>query len=244
MQRFFLAEDAFQGEVVYFPDDVSHQISRVLRMQIGDEVVCIHPLGKEFRVSLTDVNPRISIGQVLSVFAAAGEPVLQLDIYIALTQREKFEWILQKCTEVGAASITPVITERSLIAKKQTAEKKMERWEKIIKEAAEQSHRGRVPVLKDTLPFEQVCSQVRADRRLIASTEGQTTTIEKALSGGGINQVALLIGPEGGFSPTEIQAGMASGWQSITLGKRILRMETAAVVASALILYQMGEMGN
>ena len=96
MQRFFLSEEAFHGEVVYFPEDISHQITRVLRLNIGDEVVTIDPLGKEYMVVLTDVNPKICVAQVQEITTAAGEPKTQVDLYIALTQREKFEWVLQK----------------------------------------------------------------------------------------------------------------------------------------------------
>ncbi len=244
MQRFFLPEDAFQGEVVYFPQEISHQISRVLRMKTGEQVTAINPLGKEFILTLTDVNPKICIGTVQSIQAAQGEPALQLDLYVALTQREKFEWILQKSTELGVASITPVITERSLISNASAVEKKKDRWLKIIKEAAEQSQRGRVAALNPALPFEAVCSQVRADRRLMACTLESIQPLKIALGDGTINQVALLIGPEGGFTQLEVQRGLASGWQPFTMGKRILRMETAAIVACALILYECHEMGG
>lgn len=243
MQRFFLNEDAFQGEVVYFPEEVSHQISRVLRMKPGDVVVAINPLGKEFRLTLQDVNPKICIGKVISVQAAQGEPTLQLDLFVALTQREKFEWILQKCTEVGVSSITPVFTERSLVLNQQVVEKKQDRWEKIIREAAEQSQRGRVPELKEALDYETVCSQVRADRRLIAWVGETSQNLASVMGDGKINQLALLIGPEGGFSSTEVQNALASGWSPFTMGKRILRMETAAVVACALIFYECKDMG-
>ncbi|MAT43562.1 MAG: 16S rRNA (uracil(1498)-N(3))-methyltransferase [Anaerolineaceae bacterium] len=243
MQRFFLTEDAFQGEVIYFPEDISHQISRVLRMKPGDQVVAINPLGKEYHLTLQDVNPKICIGKVDSVQAAMGEPTLQLDLYVALTQREKFEWILQKCTEVGVSSITPVVTERSLVFNQQSVDKKQERWQKILKEAAEQSQRGRVPDLKETLDYETVCSQVRADRRLIAWVGETSQNLKAALGDGSVNQLALLIGPEGGFSTKEIQTAIASGWSPFTMGKRVLRMETAAVVACALIFYESEEMG-
>lgn len=244
MQRFFLTEDAFQGAVVYFPEEVSHQISRVLRMKPGETVTAVNPFGKEFVLTLQDVNPKICIGQVVTVQSAQGEPLLQLDLYIALTQREKFEWILQKCTEIGVASITPVLTERSLVLNQQAAVKKKERWLKILKEAAEQSQRGRVPVLNETMDFESVSSLVRADRRLIAWVGETSQNLKTALGDGKINQLALLIGPEGGFSAKEVQNALASGWQPFTMGKRVLRMETAAVAACALILYEFNEMGG
>ncbi len=244
MQRFFLSEEAFHGEVVYFPEDISHQITRVLRLKIGDEVVTIDPLGKEYMVVLTDVNPKICVAQVQEITTAAGEPKTQLDLYIALTQREKFEWVLQKCTEVGVASITPVVTERCLISKQDQADKKRDRWERIIKEAAEQSRRGKVPFLKETQSFEQVCGTVRAGQRLIAWEGNDGNSLANLLGESAVHQVALLIGPEGGFSPDEIRQARASGWDAFTMGKRILRMETAAVVASALILYQLNDMGD
>lgn len=244
MQRFFLSEDAFHGNIVYFPEDLSHQIMRVLRMKAGEQVIAIDPIGKEYTLTLSDINPKICIGQVDQVKTAEGEPNTQLDLYIALTQREKFEWILQKCTEVGISSITPVMTERSLVLKQQPADKKRERWQKILKEAAEQSRRGRVPVVREPEDFAQICSVVRADRRLIAWEGQDGSPLHTILADEDIQHVSLLIGPEGGFSMEEMRIAKASGWLPFTMGKRILRMETAAVVASALILYQLKDMGN
>jgi 16S rRNA (uracil1498-N3)-methyltransferase len=172
-----------------------------------------------------------------------GEPAARITLYLALTQREKFEWMLQKCTEVGAAAFVPVISSRSLVQERGDAAKKLERWGRIVREAAEQSQRGIVPEVRAPVKFEAALQDGSSYHLRLIPWEGeQATGLRQALAGlQNISSptLAVFIGPEGGFSVEEIEAARGAGFQPVTLGRRILRMETAAVVAAALILHEL-----
>jgi len=147
MQRFFLPAECFTSERVSFPLETARQLYHVLRMRPGEALVALDNQGSQFQVELEQVAPSRASGRIVSRAAAGGEPWVRVALYVSLAQREKFEWILQKCTEAGAASFTPVISSRSRVQDRTEVEKKMGRWGKIVREAAEQCERGRLPEL-------------------------------------------------------------------------------------------------
>ena len=217
---------------------------QVLRLKPDAVVMVLDGEGKEYQVRLITLSAQQCEGTVESMNAALGEPKTTLNLYLCLTQREKFEWILQKCTEVGVSKIIPVISSRSLLQDAREALNKYERWQRILQEAAEQSHRGRVPGLEAPLRFAAAVKQAGQSTAccLIPWEEEKSLSLRQALQKDASQEVALLIGPEGGFSAEEVALAQSEGFVSVTLGRRILRMETAAVVASALVLYERGEM--
>ena len=244
MHRFFLSPANIQDGTVTFTEFISRQMVQVLRLKSDAVVMVLDGGGKEYQVRLTSLSAQQCEGAVESVNAALGEPKTQLNLYLCLTQREKFEWILQKCTEVGVSKIIPVISSRSLLQDAREALNKYERWQRILQEAAEQSHRGRVPGLEAPLRFAAAVKQAGQGAAccLIPWEEEKSLSLRQALQKDTSQEVSLLIGPEGGFSTEEVALAQSEGFISVTLGKRILRMETAAVVASALVLYERGEM--
>jgi 16S rRNA (uracil1498-N3)-methyltransferase len=170
---------------------------------------------------------------------------VRIALFQSLLAREKFEWVLQKGTEVGVARFVPVQTERSIVRARQIDAKKLTRWRRILTEAAEQSHRGRIPELADAATWSEALSQLGAfDRTLIAATSGQTRSLKETLQLGDNvpSSIAALIGPEGGFSDDEVRQACELGAVPVGLGPRILRTETAAVVLPALIAHELGEM--
>lgn len=245
MNRFFVSPDCLQDGKVTFPAGTEHQLRRVLRLQPGQQVIVLDNQGSEFKVELyAGVGDTLG-GKILSSRRAAGEPHTRLTLYLCLSQREKFEWMLQKCTEVGAVGFVPVISSRSLVQNAKSVEKKYSRWQKIIQEAAEQSGRGRIPTLGAVLPFAKAVQAAAASGLSLIPWEGETAhSLKGALKDmpEGGQSIAALIGPEGGFSAEEVAAAQAAEIQPITLGARILRMETAAVVTAALVLHERGEM--
>jgi 16S rRNA (uracil1498-N3)-methyltransferase len=163
-----------------------------------------------------------------------------------MTSRDKVELILQKGTEVGVSKFSPFISSRSLVQSTALSDKRKLRWERIIREAAEQSHRGKLPALISPMRFKECLSANfdQHDLSLIAwegaaATEGALRESLKDFEG---LKIALFIGPEGGFSDDEIGTAKKAGCQVISLGERILRMETAALVFPAIVLYQLGEL--
>lgn len=238
MNRFFLSPDCFSPELIRFDGETSHQIKRVLRLKSGDEVIALDGCGWEYSVQLTQVGGAGVEGRILSSRQTTAEPKTHLTLLVGLTQREKFEWVLQKCTEIGAAAFTPVITSRSLVQDIRSAEQKTERWQMILKEAAEQSGRGRIPMLNPPVLYLQALEQLRNfDLGLVASEAEQKTPVTAAIKRFQGESLGVLIGPEGGLTVDEIQRAQKAGIRPVSLGPRILRMETAAIVAAALILH-------
>jgi 16S rRNA (uracil1498-N3)-methyltransferase len=245
--RFFVAASNFEGDRVRLSREQAHQVHQVLRLGAGDTLVVLDDRGMEYDVTLTMVGQKEAVGRVTGSRDAAGEPKVQLTLFQSLLAREKFEWVLQKATEIGVAQFVPVLTGRSLVRTKQIDENKLDRWRRIVTEAAEQSHRGRIPKIEPIVPFGDVFARfVGFDRLLIAAPSQETTGLRDALQGvsRADASIALMIGPEGGFTDEEVAMACQKGAGAVGLGPRILRTETAAVVASALILYELGEMGR
>ena len=246
MHRFFLPPTCIQSENIIFPPDVAHQLKQVLHQREGQLVIVLDDQGMEYEVKLVSLQAHAAQGQIQIRRTAQGESSVKLALFLCLSQREKFEWMLQKCTEVGVNAFTPVISSRSLVQQSEEVRKKYPRWQKIVQEAAEQSGRGRLPKLNPPLSFEQAVleSQIN-NRNAYLLWEGERARgLRQALTSIFPDQtrLALLVGPEGGFSDTEANLAVNAGLLLVSLGTRILRMETAALVASALVLYEGGEM--
>ncbi len=242
MHRFFIPSQIINQAGVVLPQEVSRQIARVLRLEVGSQVVVLDGSGDEYTLNLVQVIPDAVVGKITKKEVSQGEPRTHVHMFLALTQRERFEWMLQKCTEIGVVSFTPLFTTRSLVQRTTEVEGKFIRWQKIIQEAAEQSHRGKLPQLNQTLTYSEFVKQP-----LEGSTTGlffweeegnnELKTVLKSVKN---NEINLVIGPEGGFTHEEAIAASGAGYISVSLGKRILRVETAAMIAAGLVLYELG----
>ena len=251
MHRFFLLPENIRDGKVFFPEDSSHQIHRVLRLRHDQIVNILDNQGSIYEVKLSRISAQGVEGEVLSQWHAEGEPHTQLSLYVCLTQREKFEWILQKCTEIGVIAFIPVISSRSLVQEKVFSQKRIVRWKRILKEAAEQCRRGRIPDLLPVLPFEQAIKKPKKQDtvRIILWEDETRLTMRQFLAGLSRDSehqpqnIEVLVGSEGGFTEEEVAAARLAGFISVSLGERILRMETASIAAAALILFDQGDMG-
>lgn len=243
MHRFFVLPTQIGQQTVRFDAEQAHQMRRVLRLRPGDRVLALDGRGGQYEVVLDEVSHARVVGRVAARDEAAGEPSVHLTLCQSLLRRDKFEWVLQKGTEIGVAAFAPVITRRSLVRGDDVTPEKMLRWERIIREAAEQSGRGQLPRLLPPAPFPEAIAAAAQARALIAWEGEARRTIGQALApAGDAPAVALFIGPEGGFEAEEIDAAAAQGIIPVTLGRRILRTETAAVVGAALVLYELGSL--
>ena len=213
----------------------------------GDRVAVLDNQGHLLTVMLrlSPSGDRV-MGEIRSIEAVESEPDTQVSLCFGLTKREKVELILQKGTEIGISSFRPFISSRTLVQTASFSAKKHERWERIIREAAEQSRRGLLPVLHPPVGFTDCLARAKQDHQLclLAWEEAEAGGTEelgslvKANAGGSI---AVFVGPEGGFSGDEVDAAKQLNTQVISLGKRILRMETAAIVFPAIVMYALGE---
>ncbi len=246
LNRFFLPFSTSGLQSITFPSDTSHQIARVLRLKPGEHVIILDGSGDEMDVVLDEVTSQSTSGHMVSRRTSPGEPRARLVLMVALTQREKFEWILQKCTEVGVSTFIPVITTRSLAQDPKDASRKLERWQKIVQEAAEQSGRGRIPAIQEPCKLPNALTLPAQDNlRLLAWEEEHAHSLPAVITAARGTQpprVTILIGPEGGITNEEADMAKAAGFQAVTLGSRILRMETAAIAAAILALHALGDM--
>jgi 16S rRNA (uracil1498-N3)-methyltransferase len=241
MNRFFISELSFQGERVSLENEQARQISRVLRLEVGDSIVVLDNKGFQYDVELTLVTAKEVVGRIGEKRPATGEPAVQVVLFQSLLAREKFEWVLQKGTESGVSVFVPMQTDRSLMRAKYVDDDRLMRWRRILTEAAEQAHRGRVPQIEPpTTLAEAVTRHRQFSRLLIAATAGKTQSLKEALAGDNPPEsVAILIGPEGGFSDEETNLAIEKGATPVHFGPRILRTETAGMIAPALILYEL-----
>lgn len=243
--RFFISPHQLQNGRVTFSNEQAQQIQKVLRLQPGQLVTVLDNMGWQYEVALTQVSRRETMGTVTSRAPAGGEPAVYLTLYQSVIKWDRFEWVLQKGTEVGVARFVPVITQRSLLqVGDEMNPNKVARWQRIIMEAAEQSRRGRLPELAPLVSLPEAMADAQSAGVALLPWEAATgETIRSVLARiqPPPTSVALFIGPEGGFTAGEVADGRSHHLIPVTLGQRILRAETAAIVAAALILAEFQE---
>lgn len=246
MHRFFVPQEAFERDEVSLPSSVAHQLRNVLRMAPGAHIVVLDNSGWEYEAELTEITLQGARAKIVSRSLCATEPRTKITLYQSFLKGQRFEFVLQKGTELGIVEFVPVISARCVVSSLEHAAHKAARWEKIIREAAEQSRRGRLPTLAPALFFREAC--LRATRAgqlaLIPWEEEAATSLRQALERlPRPFSVSLFVGPEGGFDESEIAVARQAGVVPVHLGPRILRAETAGLVAAAAILFAFGDLG-
>jgi 16S rRNA (uracil1498-N3)-methyltransferase len=243
MHRFFVPPQAVRQNEVHFSAAQAHQVRDVLRLRAGAEVLVLDNSGLAYRVSLNYLARNEIRGEVLETQSALGEPQTNIVLYQALLKVDKFEWVLQKGTELGVSTFVPIVTERSL---RDVGKNKAARWSEIVREAAEQSGRGKLPVLAShqSLTNALASGEKQGGLLLVPWEQEKTNDLAKALGASDGSLVHLFIGPEGGFADHEIQSARATGAQIITLGPRILRAETAGLAACSAIFFARGDLAR
>lgn len=224
------------GTEIIVPDDQAHHLVHVRRLSSGDTVVCLDRAGVscEGVITITDAS-QVTVRLAGTIFSNVS-PV-QIELYPALLPEKKFDWLLQKCTEVGVYTCRPVFTEHSIVKlPRQAYTKKLTRWQRICDDAARQC--GGAPMqVREPVPLAE-CFSTEYSLKIIADRNGKSLAASQlSLSCDGTNGVALLTGPEGGFSDEELSAATASGWQQVSFHHTVLRSETAAVVCSTLLMH-------
>jgi len=259
VHRFFVSPKTLAVRPVVLRGEQARQIRRVLRLEPGDPVLLLDNRGQAYDAVLESYGGRDEARfDVVSQREAGGEPATHLTLYQAVLKGERFGWALQKGTELGVSRFVPLICERNVVDDMHAIEKRRDRWERILREAAEQSHRGRIPELAPAELFQAAVKATPSDTggagaplRLIPWEGEQDTGLRQALASAGLppascnpkgsTRIEILIGPEGGFTAGEIDLARRYGVQPVTLGPRILRGETAGPVTAALILFAVGD---
>ncbi len=235
MPRFFVPD--VSGEILTLGGEDGRHAARSLRCQVGEELELCDGRGTDCRCAITGVEGDVLTLRVMERRPSRGELPCRVTLYQALPKGDKLELIVQKAVELGAAEIVPVLTQRCVSRPDSRAmEKKRERLQKIALEAAKQSGRGMVPQVGPLLDFSQALEKMKQAACTLFFYEGGGEPLGRALASRPAS-VALMVGPEGGFSPEEAMAAREGGLRVCTMGPRILRCETAPLYALSAIGY-------
>lgn len=242
MVRFFVTPEQMLGQSVILTGE-NAQHAKVLRLKVGEEVLVCDGEGLECLCKIETVEN----GQLELVVKARQESRTEagvlVSVYMAFPKADKLEHVIQKATELGAYEIVAFPSSRCVSRPdEKSLKKKLERWQKIAASAAEQSGRGRIPQVRVLGSFRDALVQAaQADKALMFYENEQAVTLKMALSQGSYRTVSLLTGPEGGLEEKEVAQARDVGLQVCTLGKRILRCETAPLCALSAVMYDAGE---
>ncbi|MEJ9217422.1 16S rRNA (uracil(1498)-N(3))-methyltransferase [Paenibacillus glucanolyticus] len=255
MQRYFVTPAQFEGDRVEITGDDARHITKVMRGRLGDKLIVSDGVSREAMVEIESLEAASVFAIVIESREMRNEPRLQVTIAQSLPKGDKMETVIQKCTEIGAVSFAPFLSERTIVqydAKKEG--KRLERWRKIAKEAAEQAHRNRVPSVEQPLSWRNLLAAFSSYDAVCFCYEKEDGSqlrdvlkpfVEQALPESDSQaSLLLVVGPEGGFTEEECRAAEDAGAVSVGLGRRILRCETAGMTALACALYESGEMGG
>ena len=247
MPKFFVSSEQIKDNIIEIVGiDVNH-ITNVLRLNIDDEInICNKETGDNYLAKIIKEDKEKIVCQVLEK-SKTEEDGTKITIFQGLPKADKMELIIQKCTELGVSKITPVQMDRSIVkfdAKNEI--KKIERWQKIAEAASKQCKRNSICKINSITNIKNICNTIKDYDILLVPYENEKNNsfkgILKTLKGDNL-KIAILIGPEGGFSLQEIELLRNNGANIITLGKRILRTETVAIAMVSSIMYEFGNLG-
>jgi 16S rRNA (uracil1498-N3)-methyltransferase len=237
--RFFISPEQFNGQSITISGEDVHHIVKVLRMKTGDELLLCDGKGAEYSAKIARINKSDITAEVKARSSREIRyPLITLGQ--GLPKSDKMDWIVQKATELGVATIVPLVTERT-IAKIKDEEKRVSRWQKISREAAMQSNRLDIPQVGHLVSFPEFLRTLAPEPRtllLLPWEEGTVPIREILRANSDIKNIIVLIGPEGGFSAHEAEAAQAKGFHLVSLGPNLLRTETAAIAVLSMIGYE------
>lgn len=244
MPRFFLNNESITNEngeiIIKITGEDAHHISRSLRMAVGEKIDVCDENGVVYSCILTAFTENEVLARAVSSKACDSEPSVQITLFQALPKSDKMETIIQKSVECGVYKIVPFRSEFCVVKLDgKDAEKKRERWQKISESAAKQSGRGIIPKIDSVLDFKMAVERAKESELVIFCNEREKdVTLKSVLKETKAKSISLIIGSEGGFSEREADYIEKSGAKSITLGKRILRCETAPAFVLSIISYE------
>lgn len=242
MIRFFVDPETLQSDFfVMTGPNADH--AKVLRLKSGDKVMVCDRKGRECVCTISDISPdQISL-VVDKRMESESEADIKASVYMAFSKGDKFEHVVQKATELGAWEIIAFPSARCVSRPdEKSLRKKLERWQRIAQAAAEQSGRGYVPEVLVLDSYSLALNRaVQADTAILFYENERALTLRKTLQAHPYGTISLMTGPEGGLEALEVQQAIAAGLHVCTLGKRILRCETAPLCALSAVMYDAGE---
>ncbi|MDY2637501.1 MAG: 16S rRNA (uracil(1498)-N(3))-methyltransferase [Phascolarctobacterium sp.] len=247
MHRFFVPQ--LYSEEMYIEGVDARHISKVLRMQPGDKLQIVSDDGVSAMAAIAAIDSERVLVRCIEKLAESHEPRVKLMLAQGLAKGEKMDFIIQKAVEMGAYSVIPVAMEHSVVRLEGAkAAKKVERWQKIAESAAKQSKRDIIPQVQPVQSMAEMLAGCDCETKIIAYECEDRLSLKAALkaaeAAGGIHELLLMIGPEGGISEGELELARQAGAVPVSLGRRILRAETAGLVAISAIFYETGDLGD
>ena len=264
MHRFFVPTEWLTGTNVTISGPLVHQMRRVLRLMPGERVVFLDNSGWEAESEIMSFDDNEAHAVVRRKTLGVSEPRTKITLYQSLLKGDHCSEVFEQCTQIGVVEFVPIVSERCIVADVDHAAERSSRWQRIIAEAAEQSHRSKLPAMRPAMLLVNALENVAGrGLSLIPWEEEHTTTMKQSLACGTVAPSAapasrrasgagqprrpfainLFIGPEGGFTLGEIAVARQYGVMPVSLGPRILRAETAGLVAATIILHELGDMG-
>lgn len=245
LRRFYINKEFIKGNKAILEDkDEIRHLSRVLRLKEGDQIILFDGEGHEYPAKIMEIKKReVSLELQPNSSFSVGESPLQIILGIGLLKGSKFDWLIQKLTELGVAEIIPFYSQYSIPRwpPKDSISKK-ERWEKIALAAAKQCGRTKIPIIHPPCSFAEVLRWPLLKGALKIFIWEREKNISLAQAASPSSQICALVGPEGGFSAAETDWACAAGFQPVHLGPRILRAETAGIIVVALLQFLYGDL--
>ena len=240
MARFFC--DEIIGDTALFYEDARH-MHRILRMQKGDRLCVLDGKGKQYDGVIEESSEKRVTARLYQAREAEFEPGVKITLYQGLTRQARLEYTIQKGVELGMARLVPVEFLRCEVKAQDIKGTRLTRYQKIAREAAKQCGRGTVPEITEPIRFSDLLKRTHA-QWICPYEEAEEISLKRVIHGKRPKDIGLVIGPEGGFDPKEIKALRETGADIVTLGKRILRTETAGPAVIAMMMYEFGEVGD
>ncbi|MEG1050181.1 MAG: RsmE family RNA methyltransferase [Oscillospiraceae bacterium] len=237
--RYFLTQTS--GNTALVTGEEAAHLCRVMRIKAGDSVILCDKDGFDYECRVLSASEKELVGEIISRTKNLAEPSVALTVYMALPKSDKLEFIVQKMCELGAVRVVPFVSEFCIAQKSKKEDNKRGRLQKISDEACKQSGRSCGAQVEETLSFKELLQELSTNDKNLFFYENSSDKL-KDIPFENVKRVGIIIGSEGGFSPKEAELLTEKGALSVGLGKRILRCETAAVTAAALVMYSLGEL--
>ncbi len=239
MAWFFTGEEV-SSDIYTIENENARHISKSLRMKKGEELTLVTPSGMQLECEIVTAEPESVVVNVRERKQCENEPDVKITLYQALPKGDKMDFIVQKCVELGITRIVPMISARCISRPDaKSLAKKCTRWQKIAVEAAQQSRRGIIPEVAPALSFREAVADAKKNNQNIIFYELGGESVRKIIENKPLS-LGMFIGSEGGFEPGEVETVLAEGGKAATLGRRILRAETAPLAALSVLMFETG----
>ncbi len=247
MHQFFLVPELLKKPIVEIKDKNAEHM-KVLRLKKEDKIILADGLGKQVIAEIILAKDNYFCAKIIKKFEFETEPPVKITLIQSLPKKNKIDFILQKGTELGMNGFIPITTARTVVKlNSQKADSRVNRWQKIVLEASKQCKRAVVPIINKITTLEHALNKLDVDLILFFWEEEKTSTLKDVIKSFSVNEIqsaAILIGPEGGWAPEEVELIRKYNARFVTLGPRILRTETAGMAALTMLLYQLGDLGG